>query len=71
MNNRTIGKRLRAMATAVGALAGVFLLGDVDAQTCTPDFLITPTPNGPRYNGLKAVTAFDVNDVWAVGFSAP
>jgi len=69
MNNRGIGKRLRAMATVVGAVAGLFLLGDVEAQTCTPDFLITPTPNGPRYNRLKAVTAFDANDVWAVGFT--
>jgi hypothetical protein len=69
MNNRAVGKTLRAMATAVGAVAGLFLIGDVDAQTCTPDFLITPTPNGPQYNRLKAVTAFDVNDVWAVGFT--
>lgn len=69
MNNRTIGKRVRTIATAMGAVAGLYVFQDVDAQTCTPDFLITPTPNGPRYNGLKAVTAFDVNDVWAVGFT--
>jgi len=45
------------------------MLREAQAQTCTPDFTITPTPNGPQYNRLKAVTGFDVNDVWAVGFT--
>src|SRR6266852_6844507 len=57
MNNRTIGKRFRAMATAFVAVAGLFLFRDVGAQTCTPDFLITPTPNGPRYNRSRLKTA--------------
>ena len=38
-------------------------------QSCTPDFVITPTPNGPQHNRLRGVVAFDVNDVWAVGFT--
>jgi hypothetical protein len=65
MNSPTISMGF----AVVGIAAQLFLLGDSYAQTCTPGFLITPTPNGPQYNRLKAVTAFDINDVWAVGFT--
>ena len=56
-------------AAVVGVLTVLCICTGVQAQTCTPDFLITPTPNGPQSNRLRAVAAFDVNDVWAVGFT--
>jgi len=59
----------QAAAAVVGVLAVLCICADVRAQTCAPDFLITPTPNGPQSNRLRAAAAFDVNDVWAVGFT--
>src|SRR5215467_13222451 len=56
-------------AAVVGVLAVLCICADVQAQTCTPDFLITSTPNGPQSNRLRAAAAFDVNDVWTVGFA--
>ncbi len=51
------------------SVVALLVLRDVRAQICNPDFTITPTPNGPQYNRLTAVAGFDVNDVWAVGFT--
>jgi len=56
-------------AAVAGVLAALCICADGEAQTCTPDFLITPTPNGPQSNRLRAAAAFDVNDVWVVGFA--
>jgi hypothetical protein len=69
MDTRGIRNSFRAAAPVVGVLAVLCICADVQAQTCTPDFLITPTPNGPQSNRLRAVAAFDVSDVWAVGFA--
>ena len=54
----------------VAALIGLLVVPNLArAQSCTPDFVITPTPNGPQYNRLRGVAAFAVDDVWGVGFA--
>jgi len=69
MGYQGIRNRFQAAATVVGVLVVLGIGAHVLAQTCTPDFLITPTPNGPQSNRLNGVVAFDVNDLWAVGFA--
>ena len=59
-------KHFALIAAYVGCL---FVANVAWPQSCTPNFAITPTPNGPQHNRLNGVTAFDINDVWAVGFS--
>ena len=66
MGRRNSAKRCRS---AVACIGSVLIANVAWPQSCRPDFLITPTPNGPQYNRLKGVAAFDVNDVWAVGFT--
>ena len=56
-------------ALVLAFIGSVLIANTAWPQPCTPDFVITPTPNGPQHNRLKGVAAFDVNDVWAVGFS--
>ena len=56
-------------ALLAALMASLFVANVARSQSCTPDFLITPTPNGPQHNRLEGVAAFDVNDVWAVGFT--
>ena len=65
---RTVIWRLASGARRV-LIASCLIAAVGWSQSCAPDFLITPTPNGPQYNRLKGVAGFDVNDVWAVGFT--
>jgi len=69
MGTEGIRRRFHAAGSICGLLIVFCILEDAQAQTCTPNFLITPTPNGPLSNRLQAIAAFDVNDVWAVGFT--
>ncbi len=69
MKNRTIACSAASTCVAVGLVSALLFVSDVYAQSCSPDFTITPTPNGPQYNRLLAVAGFDVNDIWAVGFT--
>ena len=59
----------RQYAPVAALITALFMTTAAWPQSCTPDFLITPTLNGPQHNRLKGVAAFDVNDVWAVGFT--
>src|SRR5262249_38842814 len=59
-------RRYALVAAFIGSL---FITNAAWPQSCTPDFLITPTPNGAQHNRLKGVKAFDVNDVWTIGFT--
>ena len=61
MNNRQI--------IVVCGVISLLMPRQARSQSCGPEFTITLTPNGPGYNRLEAVTGFDVNDVWAVGFT--
>src|SRR5262249_3683263 len=58
----------RQYAPVAALITALFITTAARSQSCTPDFLITPTPNGSA-NRLKGVAAFDVNDVWAVAFT--
>jgi hypothetical protein len=68
MKNRTAGG-FASTCVAVGLAVALFLVREAQAQSCSPDFTIVPTPNGPQHNRLQAVAGFGVNDVWAVGFT--
>ena len=66
----SLGRRNSAKRCVLIVCIGSVLIANVAwPQSCTPDFLIAPTPNGPQYNRLNGVKSFDVNDVWAVGFT--
>jgi len=68
LRRSVVGMKNRGITCGCLVVA-LFGVRDVRAQTCSPDFTITPTPNGPQNSQLKAVAGFDVNDVWAVGFT--
>src|SRR5215471_9847789 len=66
LEHRNSAKRRGLVVALIGS---VLIAKAAWPQSCTPNFVITPTPNGPQQNRLNGVAAFDVNDVWAVGFT--
>jgi hypothetical protein len=60
---------VRQCALVAALISSLSIANVAWAQSCTPGFVITPTLNGPQHNRLNGVRAFDVNDVWAVGFT--